>query len=76
MQKVQIATIVKYLCGFGKVNDLWRHRLPSVSDVRLDGFAVTRAFIKTYPDLTRFPDRRFFGHLPRTLIDLNRQIIG
>jgi hypothetical protein len=29
------------------------------------------AFIWTYPYLTRFPDSRFFGHLPRTLIDLD-----
>ena len=29
------------------------------------------AFIRIYPDLTRFPDSRFFGHLLRTPVDLN-----
>jgi hypothetical protein len=29
------------------------------------------AFIWTYPYLTRFPDSRFYGQLPRTLIDWN-----
>jgi hypothetical protein len=29
------------------------------------------AFIRTYPDSARFPDSRFYGHMPRALIDSN-----
>jgi len=40
---------------------------------RLNGL-LNETFIRTYPDLTRFPDSRFYGHLIGNLV-VRRQLL-
>jgi hypothetical protein len=46
------------------LHDPIRERLLTIWE--LGSSVNTRAFIRTYPDLTRFPDSRFFGQVKRT----------
>jgi hypothetical protein len=47
------------------IRSVWIHRLNFVeAELPAGAIADRTAFIRTYPDLTRFPDSRLYGHLP------------